>query len=224
MIGLSRSARRRCVSSMVLLLVPAFGTGSNTRASDQGWAQLHAINHGSGKATLNALYYDGKRLWIVGAGGLVLRSDDNGRTFQEIQRLTDAGLNDVFALDKRMWIVGDAGNIMFSTDGGISFIKNMFISHRNAQSVPIDLYSVQFTSDKDGFIVGDQGLILASGDGGISWREQPSNTTAQLFALAIRGKRGWVVGTGGLILHTDDKGKNWYPQRSGTTEDLNRIT
>src|SRR5215470_19037065 len=184
MIGLSRSARRRCVSSMVLLLVPAFGTGSNTRASDQGWAQLHAINHGSGKATLNAL------------------SDDNGRTFQQIQRVTDAGLNDVFALDKRMWIVGDAGNIMFSTDGGISFIKNMFISHRNAQSVPIDLYSVQFTSDRDGFIVGDQGLILASSDGGISWREQPSNTTAQLFALAIRGKRGWVVGTAGLILHT----------------------
>src|SRR5215813_1097456 len=159
-LGSSKIARWFVCSAAPLLLL-IFGAGRISGASDQGWAQLQSLSQGSGRATLNALYYDGKRLWIVGANGLVLRSDDYGRTFQEIQRTTDAGLNDVFAFDKRMWIVGDAGNMMFSTDGGISFIKNLFVSHRNAQSVPLDLYSVQSNSDRDGFIVGDQGLILA---------------------------------------------------------------
>ncbi|MGH9825051.1 MAG: WD40/YVTN/BNR-like repeat-containing protein [Blastocatellia bacterium] len=196
----------------------------SARGIEQGWSLVQTIQQSNGKpATLNSLFFDGKVVWIVGGDGLMLRSDDYGRTFQQIGVKVDAGLNDVCVLGNRIWAIGDGGSMVLSTDGGRSFVKNVAISHRGGQSTPLDLYSVQFSDDKHGFIVGDQGLILASSDSGVSWREQHCNTNAQLFHLSVHGKKSWVVGAGGVIVHTDDGGKNWYPQRSGTSEDLNRV-
>ncbi|HYP28638.1 MAG TPA: YCF48-related protein [Blastocatellia bacterium] len=209
------------VSSLALL------AGLSVSAlAQQGWSRAQSIRQNGQEATVNAVYYDGDLVWVVGAGGLVARSDDEGRSFQEMDLGVSSGLNDVFGRKDDLWIVGDEGAIFLSTDGGRSFVKSLgnTRSGRSAQAEPPrDYYSVQFIDEETGFIVGDEGLILASNDGGVSWREQRSGTTAQLFHLSFQGKRGWVVGTGGAILHTDDWGRNWYPQTSGTTDDLNRV-
>jgi photosystem II stability/assembly factor-like uncharacterized protein len=196
----------------------------------QGWTRLQTIKQGDKGAVINAVYYNGDDIWVVGAGGLVARSYDDGRSFQEIDTgTTDVGLNDVYIRGGRIWIVGDGGTILKSTDGGRSFVKSVYTSrHKASRDVQnpareIDLYSVQFTDADYGYIVGDSGLILASTNGGSSWREQRSGTDSQLFHLSFQGDRGWVVGTGGVILHTDDAGRNWYAQRSGSGDDLNRV-
>ncbi|HVG18455.1 MAG TPA: YCF48-related protein [Blastocatellia bacterium] len=195
----------------------------------QGWTRLQTIKQGGKGAVINAVYYDGDDIWVVGAQGLIARSYDEGKTFQEVSTGVDANLNDVYIRGGRIWVVGDAGTILKSTDGGRSFVKSVYTSRhgtgKDAQnpSREIDLYSVQFTDADYGYVVGDGGLILASTNGGASWREQKSGTDAQLFHLSFQGDRGWVVGTNGVILHTDDAGRNWYPQRSGSTDDLNRV-
>jgi photosystem II stability/assembly factor-like uncharacterized protein len=209
------------VVALVLLSVSSFG--------QQGWSPLMTIKQSGKPAVINAVFYDGGDIWVVGAEGYMAHSLDEGRTFQETGVGVDKGLNDVYGREQRIWVVGDAGTIMRSTDSGRSFIKSVYTSRsRRGASQPdnggaIDLYSVQFTDRDYGYIVGDQGLILATTNGGLSWREAPSGTDVQLFHLSFQGKRGWVVGTGGVILHTDDDGHNWYTQRSGVTEDLNRI-
>jgi photosystem II stability/assembly factor-like uncharacterized protein len=210
--------------TMAVWLLLFLSTPPNTASAiGQGWSHIQSLTFAQKPATLNALFYDGETLWIVGGNGLLLRSEDDGSSFTPIESKWDTGLNDVIVKDKRIWIVGDQGKMLHSTDGGASFIKNIFVSHRNAESTPLDLYSVQFLDKSHGYIVGDQGLILSSSDGGLTWEELPSGTKAQLFHLAFRGKRGWVVGSGGTILHTDDRGKNWYPQKPATTQDLNRV-
>jgi len=197
--------------------------------AQQGWTRLQTIKQGGKGAVINAVYYNGDDIWVVGADGLVARSYDDGRTFQEMDAGADVGLNDVYIRGSRIWIVGDGGTILKSTDGGRSFVKSVYTSRhkasRDAQNPTreIDLYSVQFTDADYGYIVGDSGLILASTNGGSSWREQKSGTDGQLFHLSFQGDRGWVVGTGGVILHTDDAGRNWYAQRSGSSDDLNRV-
>ncbi|MFP5260326.1 MAG: WD40/YVTN/BNR-like repeat-containing protein [Blastocatellia bacterium] len=202
---------------------------SQAAQGQQGWTRLQAIKQGDKGAVINAVYYDGDDIWVVGAGGLVARSYDEGKSFQEVSAGVDSNLNDVYVRGGRIWIVGDAGTILKSTDGGRSFVKSVYTSRhktsRDAQnpSREIDLYSVQFTDADYGYVVGDSGLILASTNGGASWREQKSGTDAQLFHLSFQGDKGWVVGTGGVILHTDDAGRNWYAQRSGTADDLNRV-
>jgi photosystem II stability/assembly factor-like uncharacterized protein len=202
---------------------------AQTAHGQQGWAQVQTIKQGGKGAVINAVYYDGDDIWVVGAQGLVARSYDEGRTFQEVSAGVDANLNDVYVRGGRIWIVGDAGTILKSTDGGRSFVKSIYTSRHKKGRDPqnptgeIDLYSVQFTDADYGYVVGDSGLILASTNGGASWREQKSGTDVQLFHLSFQGNRGWVVGTGGVILHTDDAGRNWYPQRSGSSDDLNRV-
>ena len=149
--------------------LPAFG--------QQGWSQVDAIKQSGKAATLNALYYDGEQIWIVGADGLALKSEDNGHTWQPVQSKIDAGLNDVFVLGDRMWMVGDAGTVLFSKDRGRTFVKNLYTARRSRKGdSPVDLYSVQFVDKDRGYIVGDDGLILTSGDGGVTWREQQTGT------------------------------------------------
>lgn len=194
--------------------------------AQQGWARLQTIKHRGAESGINAVYYDGDNIWVVGAQGLIARSFDDGRTFQETSQGIDAGLNDVYVRKERICIVGDTGTILRSTDGGRSFVKILRSTRRGGATGATpepDLYSVQFVDDDHVYIVGDRGLILTSTDGGATWREQNSGSDAQLFHLSFRGERGWVVGTGGVIIHTDNGGRNWYPQRSGLTEDLNRV-
>jgi photosystem II stability/assembly factor-like uncharacterized protein len=212
------------------LLAVAIATGVvATVEAQQGWSQVQTIQHEGKPATVNSVFFNGDEVWVVGADGLISRSYDDGRTFQEVNLGLDVGINDVFIRKERMWMVGDAGTIVLSTDGGRSFVKSLYDSNQRGRAArgggapPLDLYSVQFVDGYKGFIVGDEGLILATEDGGISWRERPSGTDAQLFHLSFVGKRGWVVGTGGVILHTSNGGSNWYPQVSGTKDDLNRV-
>jgi photosystem II stability/assembly factor-like uncharacterized protein len=197
--------------------------------AQQGWSQVQSIKQAGKTATVNAIFYDGDDVWIVGAEGLISRSYDDGRTFNDLNLGIAAGLNDVFIRKDHIWMVGDAGTIVLSTDGGRSFVKSLYDSNQRGRASsgsaasPLDLYSVQFVDKEKGYIVGDEGLILATEDGGFNWREMQSGTDAQLFHLSFIGKRGWVVGTQGVVLHTINGGRNWYPQVSGTKDDLNRV-
>jgi len=198
-------------------------------AAQQGWSEVQRLRTGNDVSTLNSVFFEGKDLWVVGGGGLLLRSRDYGESFESVGGLGKESLNDVFAKKDRIWVVGDGGIIAASTDGGQSFLKSRYIALRSGQrdaghgNAPLDLYSIQFLDKNRGFVVGDQGLIITSSDGGHTWREVDSRTSEQLFHLTIRSSRGWVVGTGGTILHSDDDGNSWYPQRSGTDKDLNRV-
>ena len=193
----------------------------------QGWSATQPIQRKGARATINSIYYDGDDVWVVGAEGLVARSYDDGRTFQEIDANVTTGLNDVYARKDRVWIVGDGGTLLTSTDGGRHFnrtILKMGQSTRDRKGQDADdLYSLLFADDQHGFIVGDRGTIIASSDSGASWRDQKSGTTSQLFHLAFKGSRGWAVGTDGTILHTDNSGATWFTQYSGVHEDLNRV-
>src|SRR5215216_5826961 len=112
----------------------------------QGWSRLQTIKQGGKGAVINAVYYDGDDIWVVGAAGLVARSYDDGRTFQEVDSGADGGLNDVYVRGGRIWIVGDGGTILKSTDGGRSFVKSVYTSRHKASkdaqnpSREIDLY------------------------------------------------------------------------------------
>jgi photosystem II stability/assembly factor-like uncharacterized protein len=213
----------RVYLSLFILIIGLTGSAP----AQQGWSKIATIAKGNSAATVNAVFFDGNNIWVVGAQGLVSRSYNDGGNFEEKDLAIDVGLNDVFIRKNDIWIVGDAGTIIHSTDSGRSFMKRVYDASRRAygqaKTQYLDFYSVEFEDEKRGFIVGDEGLILATTDGGFSWEEQKSGVNEQLFHLSIRGKEGWVIGTGGTILHTHDAGKNWYPQRSGTDADLNRV-
>lgn len=115
--------------------------------------------------------------WLVGQGGLVLRSDDGGLTWRSPPGdMPDLApwCFDFAALEVRgpsCWIAGTPGSrVFFSADAGRSWA-----AFPTGQTLPLS--ALWFCDDQNGWAVGQLGTILATGDGGRSWRRQRSGGT-----------------------------------------------
>lgn len=80
---------------------------------------------GADKPWLDALFLDARHGWLVGAYGLLLRTEDGGVTWQSAMGDIDnpAGLHlySIRALGKRLVIAGEQGALFQSTDNGQHF-------------------------------------------------------------------------------------------------------
>lgn len=91
--------------------------------------------------------------------------------------------------------------ILRSSDGGSSWAP-LFTASRL-------LHDVGFRDASLGLAVGDGGLILRTTDGGQSWSEVQSNTTSDLFTVAVgEGSLAFAAGFG-VALRSIDGGANW---------------
>jgi photosystem II stability/assembly factor-like uncharacterized protein len=112
--------------------------------------------------------------WLVGQGGLVLRTADLGAAWHRPPgELASLGADqfDFAALEVRgpkCWIAGDPGTrVFFTPDAG-----GTWSAFPTGQSIP--LQGICFVDDEYGWAVGPLGTILASSDGGQSWKRQRS--------------------------------------------------
>jgi photosystem II stability/assembly factor-like uncharacterized protein len=114
--------------------------------------------------------------WLIGDGGLALRTEDGGVSWSApAGQLPDASLDlDFRALAIRgenVWIAGAPGTcVLHSPDGG-----KTWQSHRTEQTAP--LRGLCFLDEYRGWAVGSLGTILHTRDGGQSWRVQHSGGT-----------------------------------------------
>src|SRR5512138_2557072 len=81
-------------------------------ALQQGWMRALYLKKNGAPATLNAIAFDGDRIWVVGANGYIGRSTNDCASFQESNSGMNKGLNDVFIRKDHIWIVGDEGYIV----------------------------------------------------------------------------------------------------------------
>ncbi|MEO8666499.1 MAG: hypothetical protein ABI462_13490, partial [Ignavibacteria bacterium] len=74
------------------------------------------------------------------------------------------------------------------------------------------------------FIAGDNGTILRSTNLGLIWETINSNTTSDLYSIAIVDNGiGYAVGSGGTIIKTIDSGNTWTNVLSNTLNDLKDV-
>jgi photosystem II stability/assembly factor-like uncharacterized protein len=125
--------------------------------------------------------------WAVGAEGLIMRSDDGGETWQDLDVLPadlSAAItwNTIAAHGSHVWIAGSPGTvILYSPDQG-----KTWQGHATGQHLPI--HKLMFVDETHGWAVGALGTILHTGDGGQTWTTQQQG-----------GKRAAV-----LVLTRDD--------------------
>jgi photosystem II stability/assembly factor-like uncharacterized protein len=219
----SRAALALCAA----LLSAAAGA----RAQDGGgWV---SERRGLAGKDLNAVYFsDARRGWVGGDGGLVLRTEDGGRTWARQQIETAEGVSDLYFRDKQDGYLLAGNEILVSEDGGASWRSAARFLPGTFGGASPDLYSVRFTSKRRGWVVGSlsrgdsivDSLVLQTTDGGASWNRQRVPVKDELIHLDFDGdKRGWIVGTQGRILHTRDGGETWTLQPSGTTATLYHV-
>jgi len=210
----SRSGRVTAIGEGVALLVAAAGGKADTATVvvlfQTGWYQQAS----STASNLNGVFFqpDGRHGCAVGDGGVVVRTQDAGRTWFNEPSSTSFNLNDVwFTTAETGFAVGNAGTVMRTRNGGGSWSR--------LTSVPAseNLRGVCFADSSHGWIVGANGVVLRTVDGGASWtRSSPS--IQQLQSVSFSGLLdGWAVGDGGAILGTHDGGASWYVVQPSVT-------
>ncbi len=108
--------------------------------------------------------------WAVGDGGLVLKTEDLGQSWQTVPGVLPREAEkffDFYALAHRgekLWVAGSPGTRVFvSHDRGRSFV-----AFDTASRVPV--HGLAFADDRQGIAVGDLGTILVTRDGGETWQ------------------------------------------------------
>jgi photosystem II stability/assembly factor-like uncharacterized protein len=112
--------------------------------------------------------------WLVGDGGLVLKTQDLGKSWQTAESEIPAALRNQFDFralavhGQHCWVAGTPGTcVLHSADAG----RTWSVGH-SGQSLP--LASLAFVDEQTGWAVGDLGTILGTTDGGKTWRKQRS--------------------------------------------------
>lgn len=155
-----------------------------------------------------------QRIVTVGDHGIVLLSDDHGRSYRQAHDvpLSSALTSVSFVDDEYGWAVGHWGAILASADGG----ENWKVQ-RIDTDVDRPLFAVHFFDRRQGVAVGLWSLVLTTDDGGATWAEQtlqplPGSSRADLNLLSLFSDgqgRLYATAERGQLLRTDDRGKTW---------------
>jgi photosystem II stability/assembly factor-like uncharacterized protein len=162
----------------------------------------------------------GARTVAVGERGVIMLSDDDGRTFRQAREVpVDATLTGVsFADEKRGWAVGHWGVVLATRDGGETWaVQRMDVA------VDRPLFAVHFFDERHGVAVGLWSLVLVTDDGGAQWRpvalpppEGARKADLNLMGLfADRHGRLHAAAERGMVLTSDDRGASWRYAATG---------
>ena len=124
------------------------------------------------------------RGWLVGDGGLLLKTENAGISWNQAEGDVPRVLRDVMdfravaAIGDSVWIAGQPGSVVWhSNDDG-----KTWTGQPTGHTAPIE--SLAFSSATHGVAVGALGCILQTSDGGATWKSvRGSNRRAALLAI-----------------------------------------
>lgn len=160
-------------------------------------------------------------IWVAGNNGKVIRSDDNGNSWNVQDTPVQAHLQDLAAWDaQRAVAVGNQGVVIVTKDGG----KTWKEIHAPTSSVANKLMRVRILPNGNAWAVGEMGAVLLSRDYGESWERKAKEEDIGWSDIVFTdSKNGWVVGETGRMLHTTDGGTKWTLIKSPSESSLMAI-
>ena len=150
----------------------------------------------------------GEALVAVGERGHVLKSEDQGSSWRQIEGVpVNILLTKVFAVNQSVWAVGHDSTVIHSDDGGETWELQFYDPERQ-----LPLLSVYFLNEMHGFAIGAYGTILTTRDGGENWQDELIHDELDYhlndITLANDGQL-YIAGEAGYGFISADKGENW---------------
>jgi photosystem II stability/assembly factor-like uncharacterized protein len=161
------------------------------------------LSHKAVGAAMLAVTRAGERLVAVGERGIVLLSDDSGRSWRQVVTPVHASLTTVtFVGQKKGWAAGHMGVILHTTDGGESWVKQF--DGIQAASLVLAATEQRAAAEPDpdkreDLLYSAQRLV----------EDGPDKPFLDLCFLDER--TGFVVGAFNLMFRTTDGGVTWTP-------------
>lgn len=144
----------------------------------------------------------GKRMISAGERGIVLLSDDMGKTWRQTAVPTSVALTKIHFPDSgNGWAIGHGGVILHSVDGGNSWLKQL----DGLQAAKIERAEAKAAGE-----VGEAALSRVR-DAERLVREGADKPFLDVYFTDRN--RGWVVGAYGLAFATVDGGRTWQSMR-----------
>ena len=202
------------VASAVALAATSADAARTTTAVPSMKARLAA------KVPVTGIARAGNALIAVGDYGTVVRSADEGRTWQQAEVPVSALLTAVhFVDDNRGWAVGHGGVILATTDGGATWQLQATLDDK-----PV-LLSVQFTDAQRGYAVGAYGAAFVTTDGGQNWAPMAvgSGHDADLHLNHVFSTLGgtlFLAAETGVAFRSTDRGASWSKLETGVSGSL----
>jgi photosystem II stability/assembly factor-like uncharacterized protein len=195
---LKSSSTRAMAVMAVLLILPFAVTGAHAEPELLVRPAVHDTRASS--RVMLAISRAGERVAAVGEHGIILLSDDNGKTWTQASVPVSLTLTNVRFVDATNgWAVGHGGIVLHTIDGGKSWIKQLdgvqaaALVHEAAAAAAgtggddgrralaaadrlvadgpdKPFLDVYFADERHGLIVGAYGLAFATEDGGKRWR------------------------------------------------------
>ena len=149
-------------------------------------------------------YADAQHLAVVGEFGVIMMSQDGGRTFESRKTDIESTLFGVFMGENgKGWAVGLEAVMLSTTDGGQTWKPEKV---KTPAGFSLALYDVEVRGNS-GWAVGNSGYLLNTADGGTTWNlvDVPPQMGSYWFreVSLLPGGKGFVVGSTGLILTLD---------------------
>ncbi|ANQ85414.1 hypothetical protein dqs_2383 [Azoarcus olearius] len=172
------------------------------------------------KVPVTGMARAGDALVAVGDYGTVVRSTDNGKSWQQAEVPVSSLLTAVhFADAQRGWAVGHGGVVLATTDGGANWTLQQVLDDK-----PV-LLSVYFASAERGYAVGAYGTAWRTEDGGQSWEPMSvgQGRDADLHLnhiFATRKGALYVAAETGLAFRSTDGGDSWTALKPGVSGSL----
>jgi len=165
----------------------------------------------------------------VGYEGRILRTEDAGKTWQEITpRPAEWSLTQVTFIGDSGWAVGHNGAIVHSRDGGKTWTPQQSGTNKT-------IFAVSFVDNLHGWACGDESTWLWTANGGETWKterievsqvglsEDTKLAVPDIIYYSVQfidAQNGWMVGEYGNIRHTSDGGKTWDSQHESLLDAL----
>ncbi len=140
-------------------------------------------------------------LWALAEFGNVLRSRDQGKSWQALRPKSDIGWNDIVFSQNRIVIVGEFGKILSSDNQGQTWSEKELPESSSLMSVAIKPSGL-------GVAVGLEGNIMITTDNGRGWTKAKPFTDAHLYSVTLDGDQFVAVGDKGWIAKSTD-GRSW---------------
>ena len=179
----------------------SFPTGNNLSETAFGNNTFVVVGSSPTGNNLSGITFGSNTFVAAGVTGKIVRSTDNGTSWNSATSPTANNLNRVEFGNNTFVAVGDSGNIVRSTDTGASFDN---VTSPTANS----LSGVSFGNST--FVaVGSSGSIVKSTDNGVSWDNATSPTGNNLLEAAFGNNTFVAVGSSGNIVRSADNGTSW---------------
>ena len=164
----------------------------------------------------------------VGYAGRILRTEDAGDTWEDVESGVIWSLNSVDFSGEYGWAVGQNGAVVHTRDAG----KTWTVQQADTDKM---IMAVSFVDQLHGWACGDESYWMWTDNGGETWNVErmdvsqiglTNNTSLAVpdiiyYSVQFLDENvGWMVGEYGNVRSTTDGGKTWDAQHGSLLDEL----